>query len=59
MAMDDTLVAAENLMRGAGGYWQEHPDWPSAAWREEVANEETRQGYWFWVVSRIAEENEK
>ena len=25
-------------------------------WREEVANDDTLQGYWAWVVSKLNEE---
>ena len=34
-------------------YWNEHPDFPSADWRYEVADRETRQGYWEWVKDKI------
>lgn len=56
MPTNDMAIAAEALARECGGYWAAHPDWPVADWQAEVANEETRQGYWFWVVARIAEE---
>ena len=39
-------------------YWDEHPDFPSSDWRYEVANEDTREGYWFWVAAKISEGNE-
>ena len=59
MASDDVYLAAEALSRAHGGHWAEHPDYQSHDWRLEVINQETRQGYWFWVVARIAEENKK
>ena len=38
-------VIAEN-----GGYWSEHPDYPVDDWRYQVANNDTRAGYWEWVA---------
>ncbi len=32
-----------------GGIWSEHPDYPAADWQYEVANGDTRLGYWDWV----------
>lgn len=37
------------LMTSNGGYWGEHPDHTVGDWKYEVANEETRLGYWQWV----------
>lgn len=31
----------------------EHPDWPRSEWRHEVQNNDTRLGYWEWVVHQI------
>lgn len=33
--------------------WGNHPLYPSADWRAEVDNEETRQGYWAWVLHNM------
>ena len=44
---------SEELMKANGGYWGEHPDYPVADWQYEVANRDTRQGYWDWVESSI------
>jgi hypothetical protein len=30
-------------------YWEEDPDYPVADWKYEVANGNTRMGYWEWV----------
>lgn len=35
-----------------GGIWGEHPDHPSADWRIEVENQDTRLGYWDWVGAK-------
>lgn len=32
--------------------WADDPDYPSSDWRAEVANEETRRGYWEWVAAQ-------
>ena len=37
------------------GYWGDHPDYPAEDWRYYVANCETRQGYWEWVESQLAD----
>ena len=36
-----------------GGMWGEHPDFPVADWQLQVANDETRAGYWEWVASEL------
>ena len=33
-------------------HWDENPDYPVANWKLEVANDETRLGYWDWVEDR-------
>ena len=33
--------------------WGEFPEFTMDAWREEVANGDTRSGYWDWVVSQL------
>jgi hypothetical protein len=34
-------------------YWQdEDPDYPCDDWKYEVANDDTRLGYWEWVAAR-------
>ena len=35
------------------GTWGEHPDYAVAQWQYEVAEDDTRAGYWEWVVSEI------
>lgn len=39
---------------GASG---EHPDFPEEDWRTAVADGETREGYWDWVVSEMRYQN--
>lgn len=36
-----------------GGVWGEHDDFPVSDWRYEVANQDTRTGYWEWVAARV------
>ncbi|WKW86158.1 hypothetical protein SEA_JONJAMES_185 [Gordonia Phage JonJames] len=31
------------------GHWDEDPNFPVSDWQEQVANGDTRQGYWDWV----------
>jgi len=35
------------------GIWIEHKDYPIALWKEDVANNRTRLGYWDWVDSQL------
>ena len=39
--------------------WGEHPEHPMADWQNEVANGDTRRGYWDWVANQLemAEDN--
>ena len=32
-----------------GSVWDEDPDYPVDDWQHEVANDDTRLGYWPWV----------
>ena len=56
---DDAALDAEELAdkyAGKEGSWGEHPIFRRQEWREEVANDDTLQGYWAWVVSKLNEE---
>lgn len=33
--------------------WGEHPTFPLADWRAEVASDDTRLGYWEWVANQL------
>lgn len=46
-----------NEPREPEDYWADHPIYSAEDWRYEVANGDTRQGYWEWVASK-EEENE-
>ena len=35
------------------GYWKEHPTFPLEDWQYEIKNDETRRGYWEWVVGQL------
>lgn len=37
------------------GYWDEYETYPVADWQYEVANGDTRSGYWDWVKRKIDE----
>ena len=39
-------------------YWMDDPEYPSADWKYEVANDDTRLGYWEWVASRREQDAE-
>ena len=48
----------EQMAAQHGGYWSEHPNYPSEDWKLLAANNETRRGYWEWVEAQIANANE-
>jgi hypothetical protein len=48
--MDEDI---EQLAEQHGGYWGNHLDYPSEDWRLDVANGDTRRGYWEWVEARL------
>lgn len=35
------------------GYWDEHPDHPVGDWQSEVEADDTRLGYWDWVLVQM------
>lgn len=37
------------------GPWGSHPEFPATDWRREVADGDTRLGYWDWVECQIEE----
>jgi hypothetical protein len=46
-------LKALDLAAHFGGTWGEEWHHEVGAWAEEVANEDTRLGYWEWVANRI------
>jgi hypothetical protein len=48
----------DNWCQQWGGYWSQHPQYTVNDWIEAVDNCDTRQGYWEWVQSQIANEEE-
>ena len=52
--MTNMLEAIEALaLEDEYGYWGDHPDFSVSDWQCEVANDETRLGYWYWVEMKI------
>ncbi len=35
------------------GYWKGAPEFPLEDWQYEVANNDTRRGYWEWITSQL------
>ncbi len=44
---------AKALKEAHGGHWGELEGHDVADWRYEVANEDTKLGYWEWAANRI------
>lgn len=49
----DLAAAASNLRSQFGGHWGQHPVYAVEIWLGEVANTDTRLGYWEWVANQI------
>lgn len=45
--------SAAELAEQHGGVWGEHPAHPVEDWRYQIANGDTRQGYWDWVAAEV------
>jgi len=46
---------AEDFKAAYGGHWGEHSGHPLTEWQADVANGDTRLGYWEWVAARESE----
>jgi len=61
MAEEASAAPAQSaqLLEAQYGVWGSHPTWPVADWQYDVANCDTRHGYWDWVEAKlIAHETE-
>ena len=50
--MGKSMIPVNTPTRGLE-YWDEHPEYPSMDWRYEIANGDTRHGYWTWVKLQL------
>jgi hypothetical protein len=51
--MCETDETIEEWCQQWGGTWGEHPDFPVSLWQHDVADGNTRQGYWEWVENML------
>ena len=58
-ATTDATTDAPTDMDTEGDYWSEDSDYPLRDWRHEVADDNTRLGYWEWVRDRKEEHAEQ
>ena len=35
------------------GAWGDHPAYPVQDWKYQIENNDTREGYWDWVLTQI------
>ena len=52
----DAVLHPEGCITGAqveAEHGEEHPEWPREEWRDDVANEDTRLGYYDWVAHQL------
>lgn len=52
------IEASKDSVDKVDNVWAEDPDHPVSDWRLEVANDDTRRGYWDWVWDRQREASE-
>ncbi|MHD0294308.1 hypothetical protein [Rhodococcus qingshengii] len=43
----------ESVLVEQFGVWGEHPSHPARDWQHEVADGDTRLGYWAWVAAQL------
>lgn len=43
----------DKIIETYGGTWGETEHYPVEDWRYEVANDDTRLGYWDWVMTQM------
>lgn len=43
----------ERVVEMCGGRWGSHPKFPVEDWQAQVANNDTRLGYWDWVFDSM------
>jgi len=53
-----TMSLPQKLIKELG-YWEQHDGFPVLDWQFEVANADTRLGYWEWVSNKIITEQEE
>lgn len=51
-------ITVDQLKAEYGGTWGEHPEAPLCDWRLEVANNDTRLGYWEWVAALLSDDHD-
>lgn len=49
-------MTPDELREMFGGHWSAHPKYPVTDWQYDVANDDTRLGYWEWVLAKIEQE---
>ena len=45
----------QRLIEECGGYWGNHAQYPRTDWKYEVANDDILEGYWDWVIAKLAD----
>jgi len=53
-----TNIKIDHMQEKHGGVWGEYHDYPVDDWKYQVANSETRQGYWEWVLGSMDADGE-
>ena len=50
------MKSLEDRLIEEHGVWGELPDHPVEDWKNDVDNDDTREGYWAWVTRRLKDE---
>jgi hypothetical protein len=56
--MEKTMRTDAEELRQQYSHWGEHDQHKVAEWQREVAESNTRLGYWEWVATLLQEEDE-
>lgn len=51
MGFEDPIYTEAFSLIDERGMWGEHPDYPVQDWQSQVADDDTRLGYWQWVAN--------
>jgi hypothetical protein len=58
-ALDAEQLRARYDTLAKNGAWGEHPNHPMKEWQTEVHRKHTRDGYWDWVVLKLAADKDE
>ena len=49
----ESMNEAQSFAEEWGGWWSSHDEYLPEQWQKEVADGNTRAGYWDWVIAQL------